>query len=434
VDELTARSVAVAWRKAGRRLGLSGPGLLAGLQLDGCIGSFVVRVEQPEDRTRIVVHDERPSALSSLRWRAGAAGTTTDAVATGDAPFDDRVVASGDPVVVAAFFDASMRRRILRATTGGGRFEDGILTLDLPSPPRSATDLVSAVRRAIGFARRMSTPRDVAARLAANAHGDPVAAVRLNCLERLHESFPGRAIRVLRAALRDPDPEVRLRAATRAPEEGRRVLLALAWGFRLDEAVQARAIAALVHPPAPALIRILDTAIRRGRRRVALEAVSALGRGGSRSALAPLSRLTRGTDAAIRVAAIRALGATRQPSAQVALVSALRLEPGEAREAAAEGLGALGTVTAVAPLREAVDAYPRDAELRRAASRAIAAIQGRATGADAGQLSIVDEPGAGALSLTGSEAGQLSLGPEAAPDGPPGCTSPGARRTSRRRS
>ena len=157
MDKLAARSVAVAWRKAGRRLGLSGPGLLAGLQLDGCIGSFVVRVEQPEDRTRIVVRDERPSALSSLRWRAGAAGTTTDAVTTGDAPFDDRVVASGDPVVVAAFFDASMRRGILRATTGGGRFEDGILTLDLPSPPRSATDLVSAVRRAIGFARRMST-------------------------------------------------------------------------------------------------------------------------------------------------------------------------------------------------------------------------------------------------------------------------------------
>ena len=416
MDELTARTVAVAWRKAGEKLGFAGPGLFVGLQLDGCIGSFGVRVDQSDNRTRIVIHDERPSTLSGFHWRAGAEQSVRvrDGVATGDASFDDRVVARGDPVVIAAFFTASMRRSILRATTGGGSFEGGILSLDLPEPPRSATALVSAIRRALALARRMTTPRDLAASLATNARRDTVPAVRLNCLEQLCESFPKSSTRIVRAALRDPDPGVRLRAATVLPEEGRRQLLGLARGFRLDETIQAGAIAALNRPPVRAMRLVLGKAIKLGEEQVALEAISALGRSGSRKALVPLARHTKSPSVAIRVAAIRALSATRQTEAQVALVSSLGSTLSEAREAAAEGLGNLGTVNAVAPLRAAVDAHPLDLGLRRAVSRAIASIQARATGAEPGQLSLAVDAGTGALSLTDSESGQLSLTPDSA--------------------
>jgi HEAT repeat protein len=416
MDELTARTVAVAWRRAGKKLGLSGPGLFVGLRLDGFVGPFGVRVEQQGDRTRIVVHDERPSALSGLHWRAAPGQIAADpVVATGDVSFDDRVVAHGDPILAAAFFSAPMRRLILGAMAGGGRFEEGVLSLDVPRPPGSTTALVSAIRAAVALARRMTRPRDRAACLTSNALRDPVPAVRLNCLERLCESFPKRAARVLRVALRDPDPAVRLRAATALPKEGRRALLSLATSLRLDENVQAQAIAALVRPPAREMSHVLVAAIKRGRRRVALEAIAALGFTGSRSALARLAPLTGSGDAGIRTAAIRALGATRQPGAQASLVRALTFESSEDREAAAEALGALGTVTAVAPLRAAVEAHPLDLGLRRIAGLAIESIQARASGAERGQLSIADQPGVGGLSLAASEAGQLSLSPASAP-------------------
>jgi len=159
---------------------------------------------------------------------------------------------------------------------------------------------------------------------------------------------------------------------------------------------------------------VLGKAIKLGEEQVALEAISALGRSGSRKALVPLARHTKSPSVAIRVAAIRALSATRQTEAQVALVSSLGSTLSEAREAAAEGLGNLGTVNAVAPLRAAVDAHPLDLGLRRAVSRAIASIQARATGAEPGQLSLAVDAGTGALSLTDSESGQLSLTPDSA--------------------
>ncbi len=424
MDEATARTVAVAWREAGEKLGLTGPGLLAGLRLDGCIGPFGVCIEECDGRTRIVVRDERPSALSTLSWHAPPRPVTDSAVPTGDPFFDEQVMATGDPVLVAALFDASLRRRVLAAAGGGGGFEGGVLRLDLMGTLKSASALVSRTRAAVGLARRFCTPRDVAARLASNARRDPVAAVRLSCLERLCESFPKRAPHVLRAALSDPDPAVRLKAATTLPGKDQEALLAMARSFELDEVLQARAIAGLAHPPPRVMGRVLRAALEAGRRAAGLEAIRALGLSRSRAALGALVPLGDSEDAEIRLGAIRALGATGQPGAQDALVRALGSQAGEDREAAADALGALGTVAAVGPLRAAVKAHPQDRGLRSAATRAIGAIQARA-GAAPGRLSMAEQPDAGALSLADSESGRLSLTPTEAEAGRPG---PGAER------
>jgi HEAT repeat protein len=422
VDEVTARTVAVAWRDAAEKLGLTGPGLLVGLRLDGCIGPFGVRIEECDGRTRIVVHDERTSALSLLRWHAPPRPATDAVVPTGDAWFDERVTATGDPVLVAALFDASLRRHVLAAAAGGGSFEGGVLRLDLPGTLRSAAALVSRTRAAVGLARRFCTPRDVAARLASNARRDPVPAVRITCLDRLRESFAARARHALRAALSDPDPAVRLRAATALPGTDQEALLALARSFEVDESLQARAIAALARPPARAMGRVLRAALKSGRRAAAREAIRALGLSRSRAALAPLTAVSGSEDAGMRLTAIRALGATGLPGAQEALVSVLGSVSAEEREAAASALGALGTVAAVGPLRAAVGAHPEDRGLRLAATRAIGAIQARA-GAEPGWLSVAAESQAGALSLADSESGRLSLSPTGPETGRPGAVS-----------
>jgi HEAT repeat protein len=410
--EPTLENAGVIWRRAGKRLGLCGPGLLTGLQLDGGIGRHSVRVGAWDGELRIVTRDDRPSALSQLAWRTGAYPGLAPTVAIGDAEFDERVAVLGNPVTAAALFDAPLRVAILRiATTGAARFEHGILNARLFEVPQTVRGLVSAVRTIVALARRLVAPSDLATSLASNARQDPVAGVRLRCLDRLCEAFPKSATRALRAALRDPDPSLRLRAASALPRQGRSVLLALARASGLDEAAQARAIAAIDHPPPRELIRILSSALGHRSRRVVLAAVAALGASGSRSAVAPLARLAGSVDAEIRLAAIRALGATRQPAAQGALLKALGSQSSEARDAAAEGLGALGSVAAVAALHAAVDVHPLDVGFRRLARRATEAIQARAAGAAAGQLSVAEDALAGGLSLASADAGRLTLDP-----------------------
>ena len=110
-------------------------------------------------------------------------------------------------------------------------------------------------------------------------------------------------------------------------------------------------------------------------------------------------------------ACLEALGHRGLPEAEGLLLEALRSEDAPVSVAAAEALGRAGTVTAVAPLREAAE---RSGDLRRAARQAIAEIQARLAGAEPGQLSLAGGE-AGALSLADGEPGRLTLA-----DGEPG--------------
>jgi len=103
-------------------------------------------------------------------------------------------------------------------------------------------------------------------------------------------------------------------------------------------------------------------------------------------------------------AAVRALGATGDPSAEPPLLRALADGPASVRRAAAKALGRVGTRNAVAGLREA----EADKELRSAARQAIAQIRSRLTGAGQGQLSLAEDR-TGRLTIAEDESGQLSL-------------------------
>lgn len=67
----------------------------------------------------------------------------------------------------------------------------------------------------VAAAQRLVVPEDIPGRLAQNARTDPLPAVRLANLPTLARECPERpeTREALRAACRDPDDEVRLRAA-----------------------------------------------------------------------------------------------------------------------------------------------------------------------------------------------------------------------------
>jgi HEAT repeat protein len=107
-------------------------------------------------------------------------------------------------------------------------------------------------------------------------------------------------------------------------------------------------------------------------------------------------------------AAAAALGASGSVSAERPLIAALAHPIDFVRTAAARSLGRAGSIAAVLPLREAEEGHPRDADLRRIAREAVAAIQARCGAASPGQLTLAEgEPGR--LSLVEGEEGRLSL-------------------------
>jgi HEAT repeat protein len=115
------------------------------------------------------------------------------------------------------------------------------------------------------------------------------------------------------------------------------------------------------------------------------------------------------------VACLDTLGTAGRAEAESLAIEALRSDAPPVRAAAARALGRVGTVGAVAALREAIDR----GELSRGAGRqAIAEIQARLAGAAPGQLSLAGAE-AGALSLADGEPGRLSLAEDEPEEGPP---------------
>jgi HEAT repeat protein len=195
--------------------------------------------------------------------------------------------------------------------------------------------------------------------------------------------------------------------------EGRDVLLGIASGEGAPDETTARAVALLAEDlTMEEAARLLRNALRTRRLATAKECIVVAGRRGGRAAVEVLGRVLAVEKGATAWAAARALAMTRDPSAEVPLLRALRDGPRDLRLAAAVALGAAGTAAAVAPLREAESG---DAEMRRAARQAVAEIQARAVGAAPGQLSLTGGE-AGQLSLASDEEGRLSLA-EAPPGG-----------------
>ena len=289
-----------------------------------------------------------------------------------------------------------------------GRVDRGLLRIWVPSSG-GREQLVAAVRAGLALAAHLVAPADVALRLSTNLIHEPKAAVRRRILLTLLREFPSQeaTLASVQTARDDTDAEVRLRAGIALGTEGRAVLLEVAAGKKAGDKAGARAVAALGESltldEATALFRRACQTVRVHTARACL---GAIGRHG-RKAIPLLSEALVAPELADHAA--RALGATNDPSAEAALLRALVEGPRVVRPAAAKALGRVGTRDAVAALREAeADAELRPVARQAIAqihSRLAGAGQGQLSIAEeqAGQLSIADDT-AGRLSL-GPEAG-----------------------------
>jgi HEAT repeat protein len=277
---------------------------------------------------------------------------------------------------------------------------------------------------------------------------------RLEALERLLARHPGHLLthQAIEVGLDDHDPDVRLCAAAAAGPEGGPAALAIAaddaalpltrqraaehlmrsapgWGlegqallrslFEVDQlydAIRAQLLGWLALRLArPERRPLLEKALASGSPRLELVALRVLRRQPD-AALVPLlvERLAVGGQGRRRpgpysIDVVEVLRRTATPEAEAALIGLLEGRSTAVVAAAVRALRAIGTAEAVLPLLELAKRSRRTA-LMWSAESAVAEIQARLRGAEAGQLTLADPTEvAGELSLS-DEPGGLALG------------------------
>ena len=267
--------------------------------------------------------------------------------------------------------------------------------------------LPAILRAALDLAARLVVPEDLPRRIASNLACEPESRVRQRAFLTLLREFPEHpATRdALAAARADPDADIRLRAGIALGADGRDVLLGVAGGEGAEDATSARAVAALAASlKMEQAAELLKNALRTRRLATARACLGILGRNG-KDATQILARVLLVERGELGEAAAEALAATDDPSAEAPLVRALSEGPEELRRAAAAALGRVGTRDAVAPLREAERQAALRGVARQAIaqihSRLAGAAQGQLSlsGGESGRLSIADDE-SGRLSLS----------------------------------
>jgi hypothetical protein len=308
----------------------------------------------------------------------------------GDSAFDEACFIEGPTALVLGVLTPERRRAlptILRGYVPVGAssadvrvsFLNGVLQADVREHWFSPSFIVPELLKSmLEIARGLAPPPDLARRLADNFRSEPMPGVRLQLLLTLAREFPEHPAtrELLRAACEDPSDEVALRAAIALGDEGSATLRALVGRRDAADSCRARAVSALGEQLAPAEAAArLRSALGSRQLLTAVACVERLARPDSTAEEPPLLQTLRDTDDRVRLAAVRALGA-------------------------------IGSVQAVAALRELSAA---GTELRSAARQAIGEIHSRLTGAAPGQLSLAGVE-TGSLSFADDEGqGQLSL-------------------------
>lgn len=380
------------------------------LRLEARVGPVEVRIETCEDRqdsTQIVIEAPGPPAFHLVKIRPESLFPGEREIEIGDKNFDSAFAVEGPMRLAFALFDAETRHQMLLVSGDDVRLEisGGALQVEVAD-----TKVPSILPRLLKLRRRFDPAMDIPRRLAENARQDPEDRVRLQSLLLLARELPGEAmtLETLRAACSDPSLEIRLRAARELGPEGRDVLLEIAEIMVYDDA-SAEAVSILERAlPFERVRLILKHALRLRRLQTARACLEALGRSGAAAAVDELAAVMEQENGELAAAAAQALGETGSPAAEPPLVLALQREPADLRVAAANALGRVGSVAAVLPLKEVSERALLNRDLRRATRQAIAEIQSRLPGAEAGQLSLAGDE-AGQLSLAEAEAGQLSL-------------------------
>lgn len=284
----------------------------------------------------------------------------------GDPALDGHVDLAGPQTELLVALSPATRALVAAAVEQGWSLADGKLS----GGPSWASSLGIALEVAVAL---NECGEHLTRNLAARVREDPLPAVRRNALrilwERADRSKAHAEIFAAAAAhaLQDPDEETRFRAAELSHDEPTMVALG-----------------------ASGYLRALQfLAVEAGHQAAAREVLEAwLERG-----------LADTTDR--KLAFISALRKVSVAGAEAALIGMLGSDSDSVQLAAAESVSAIGTVAAVPvlmALRESAEGLP----LRRAAGRAILAIQARTQGAETGALALA-EAGFGELALSAED-------------------------------
>lgn len=301
----------------------------------------------------------------TLRPEGAVARLIHSDVEVGEPEFDERVLVEGDSAVALAMLPAETRRTVeIVVVHGNGTVANGMVRSTVRYLGQAPSTLDSMLELAREF--RQPDPEKVPALLAQRALQDASSKIRLRAFQELASSF-----------------------------EGSETLLATARKLRESSELPLRleALRALLNEPAPEGTDAgeeLARLVQRGN----LDASQ------SREALVSLAR---------------GLARRGDPASQPRLLKLLEDPDVSVRKAAAEALGQVGDVSAVAPLRRLADSGQLfRSGPARAAELAIEEIKGRAGGSQAGEVSLAAvEPLQGAVSPSEEseavEGGEVSL-------------------------
>lgn len=392
-------------------------GLNRGTRRRGGFTDFLLpETDEDDPLLYLVVSVECARIPRALRFAAES--DRGEDILIGDPGFDDVVEVHGEPSVVLALMTKALRQKIAVFVGGGGQLEAGRLNHRAPTLLVQA-EIPAALRMMVRLAEDLSSSEGggICARLGTNAREDPIPGVRLWNLLQLHDAFPRTqdAREASRAALADSSPWVRLAAARFLGDEGLEVLEALARDRQAPDQAAVEAVALLAarlsrERAGPLLVDVLKTRAGDAHR----QAVEELGRLRHQPALGPLIVVLERGDSRTAAAAAAALASLGDARAEPSLLKSMDAEAHEVRQAAARALGWVGSVRSVAPLLALLDSR-LDSVTRQCVRDAVASIQSRLVGAEAGQLSIAagtSESGRLSLATPRAGAGDVSLAPE----------------------
>ncbi|MBP7585597.1 MAG: HEAT repeat domain-containing protein, partial [Spirochaetes bacterium] len=302
----------------------------------------------------------------------------------GDSAFDSRMLIKGaSPHHVAALMNERVRALLqgIAGRTYGLNLTSNWFEIVLDYERKSKDDIVSIARDALEVARDMARGDDARFRLLENVRRDSVPGVRAACIRHLASHFPvnGDMTALLKRALKDDSRFVRIEAALNLGYEGLEFLAQLLnKESDRDEYDTLRIIRHFGEHRFAGGIPVLKKVFARANNETVL--------------LEILKAFISMGDTGLNGFLLERLGGSS----------------GDIRYWLVSALGSCGTAEAVEPLMKLAKSSLNPL-FRSDVQRAIAGIQSRLGGADAGWLSIHESPGAeGGLSMPAGKEGALS--------------------------
>jgi hypothetical protein len=356
-----------AWTEAANQLGLKQSQSNGRPQrhLEGEFAGFSVTVEERvktrgdsrSTTTHVTVNAPQTTSLGHFHIRRDDAwqrGITKifqkEELLVHDRAFDEQAYIEGAETTVLALLNQETRQAILRLFQLGSAEVKGGKVCAQRGEVAESTVLVSMVRAAVAVAERLKPlpPKQVPLALASNARTDSNSWVRLRNLRSLVESFPQHqeTLQTRQAALGDPDPGVRLFAATHVRKEQ-----ALA---PLRELVEKEAnpaevrLAALEHllakfryeqvaPSVAVALGAVDEQVR-------IAAVKTVGAKRDLAMLERVCAMIAGSRERLAWSIAKTLGELGDPKAEPTLRKLLSYDSKEVKAAAEHALGQVGAV------------------------------------------------------------------------------------------